>query len=165
LSKVDITLALIILVGAYGGFRDGFLLELFSFLGILLGVLFGFKLMGWAMVLLAEEFTIDEKALPYIAFAGVFFVVLFIVNLFGRMLKVSADKSLLGHFDPFAGALLGLLRTAFMLSVLLWIFDSLKFHFPYGWAENSWVLPMIEDFAPGTAHGIGKIIPFFEDVF
>lgn len=164
MSKVDITLALIIMVGAYSGFRGGFLLELFSFAGILLGVLFGFKLMGWAMVVLAQEFHIDEKALPYIAFAAVFFAVLFIVNLTGKMINRS-DKSLLGKADGFAGAALGLLRTAFMLSVLLWIFDSLKFHFPEGWSENSWILPLIASIAPGTAHWIGEVIPFFDDVF
>jgi uncharacterized membrane protein required for colicin V production len=52
LSKVDLTLSIIILVGAYSGFRDGFRAELFSLLTIFLGVLFGFKLMGMAMVYL-----------------------------------------------------------------------------------------------------------------
>ena len=165
MSKVDITLAIIILVGAYSGFKDGFLVELFSFLGILLGVLLGFKLMGWAMVLLAQKFNIDEKALPYIAFAGVFFIVLFLVNLTARSMKARLEKNLLGQLDSFAGALMGLLRTAFMLSVLLWVFDSLKFHFPHAWSKESWILPLVAEFAPTVAHTVSGILPFFKGIF
>jgi hypothetical protein len=52
-----------------------------------------------------------------------------------------------------------------MISILLWIFDSLKIEFPVEWTTNSWVWPMVTDFAPDTIDGIGNIIPFFKDIF
>lgn len=164
MSKVDIILAIIILVGAYSGFRDGFRVELFSLFAVFLGVLFGFKLMGITMVYLEEEFFIDQYALPYIAFGAVFFLVLFIVNLVARILMRKYPEPILGMADPYAGALFGFLRTTFMLSLVLWIVRSLKLEFPPEWTDESWVLPMVADFATDTFEGIGNIIPFFSDI-
>src|SRR5687767_13457209 len=112
-----------ILLGAYGGYKEGFLMELFSFLAVILGVLGGFKLMGWAMLFLADEFNVDKKVLPYIAFGVVFIAIVIVVRLLGNMLKLSIDKSFLGRLDQVAGAILGFFKTAFLLSVALWILD------------------------------------------
>ena len=165
MSKVDLTLALIIMVGAYGGFKEGFLNELLSFLGIVLGVLGGFKLMGWAMIVLEKEFNVDVKTLPYIAFAAVFFIIFFLVSLIARLVRARTDKSVLGPVDQAAGSVLGFFKTAFMMSVLLWIFNSMKFYFPEGWIEDSWILPMVSELAPDTTHKVAEFIPFFEGVF
>lgn len=165
MSKADLTLSIIILVGAYNGFKDGFLIEIFSILAIFIGILFGFKLMGWAMVSLEKSFDVDAHALPYIAFATVFFIIVFAVNLLTRYLNRKVDHTYLGRADQAAGGVLGLFRSAFMLSVLLWIFHSMKFEIPEDWTADSWVLPMIADLAPTVVRGLGKIIPFFRGVF
>jgi len=164
LSKVDVTLSIIILVGAYSGFRDGFRVELFSLLAIFLGVLMGFKLMGIAMVMLEQEFFIDEFALPYIAFGAVFFLVLFLVNLVAKILVEKYPEPLLGLADPYAAGILGLFRTAFMMSLILWILDSLKVHFPPDWTEDSWLWQKVAHFAPDTLRAVGSVIPFFADL-
>lgn len=164
MSKVDITLAIIILVGAYSGFRDGSRVEIFSLVAVFLGVLLGFKLMGATMVYLEEEFFIDEFALPYIAFGAVFFLIVFCVNLVGKIILDRYPNALLGMADPYAGAIFGLLRTIFMLSLVLWILDSLKLHFPEEWIGDSWVFPMVANFAPDTFDAIGRVIPFFSDI-
>lgn len=164
MNKVDLTLALIILVGAFSGFRDGFRVELFSVLAIFLGVLFGFKFMGATMVMLEKEFFIDQNALPYIAFGAVFFIILFIVNLIARMIIDKYPNPIFGFADPFAAGFLGLLRTAFMMSMVLWIIESLKIEFPPEWTEGSWVWPIVAHFAPDTLRAVGNAIPFFEGV-
>lgn len=165
MSGIDIVLALLILLGAYHGYKAGFLLELFSLLAVILGVLGGFKLMGWAMVLLDQKINVDEKVLPYVAFGFVFVVIVIIVNLLGKAIKASANKSFLGSVDQPAGAFLGLLRTAFMFSVILWIVDSLKFKFLPHWTEGSWLYPTVAGFAPKMTNWIGEYFSFFKDVF
>jgi membrane protein required for colicin V production len=164
LSKVDITLSIIILVGAYSGFRDGFRVELFSIIAIFLGVLLGFKLMGTVMVLLEEEFFIDEFALPYLAFGGTFFVVIFLVNLIAKIIVDKYPNPLLGLADPYAAGILGLFRTAFMMSLVLWILDSLKITFPEDWTQDSWLYTKVAHFAPDTLRAVGGAIPFFDDL-
>lgn len=161
---IDIILLLIILGGAVQGFRSGFIVELFSLIGIFLGVLGGFKLMGVAMVMLADRFNINEKVLPYVAFAVVFVVIVIVVGLLGQMIKASVSQALLGGADSLAGSVLGLVRSAFMLSVILWIADSLKFKALDQWAEDSLFYPALAGFAPRITDWVGDIVPFFRDV-
>ncbi len=165
MSALDIVLAIIILGGAYSGYKDGFIPSLFSLIAMVLGLLGGFKLMGWAMVFLADRYNVDQKVLPYLAFAVVFLIIVIIVSLLGRLIKVAINKSLLGQFDQIIGALLGLIKMTFMISIALWICDSLKINFPESWAAKSWLHPVTASFAPKIADWIGDILPVFEDIF
>lgn len=165
MSSADIALVIFILIGAIGGFRQGFLMELFSLAALLLGILGGFKLMGEAMVLLSDEFDINKTALPYIAFAVVFIAILIGVNLLGRLIKLSIDRTFLGTVDQAAGAGLGMLKAAFLLSVALWILSAVEMNLPEKWTDDSWLLPRIEAFAPLVTLWIGEYVPFFQDIF
>ena len=165
MSGIDIVLGLLILLGAYHGYKAGFLMELFSLVAIVLGVLGGFKFMGWAMLLLAEKVDINEKVLPYFAFGAVFALIVISVNLLGKLISASIDKTFLGSADQVAGAVLGLLRTAFMFSIVLWIVDSLKFKFLAQWTDGSRLYPMVANIAPKFTDWISGFFPFFRDVF
>ena len=165
MSPADIVLILVILFGAYQGYKEGFLMALVSLVAILLGVLGGFKLMGYAMVFLADKFNVDDVVLPYIAFGVVFIIIVIVVSLSGRALKASIDQNFLGTMDQAAGAILGVLKAAFMTSVLIWIISSLKISLKESWIDGSFLYPKIASFAPSLTRWIGKIIPVFKDVF
>jgi membrane protein required for colicin V production len=161
----DIVLIVFIVFGIYSGYKEGFLMELFSLLGIFLGVIGGFKLMGWAMVFLGDRFNVDQKVLPYFGFAVVFIAIVIIVNLLGRVVKLSVDKSFLGKADQVAGAILGVIKTIFMLSVAIWILESLKIDLDRWRNEDSWVYKTTAEFAPATARWMGEVFPFLKDIF
>lgn len=121
--------------------------------------------MGNAMVLLDQQFNIDETVLPYIAFAVVFILVVVVVSLIGKSIRASIDDSFLGKADQSAGAVLGIFRTAFMLSVVLWIIQSLKVVFPEKWTNNAWVYPKISVLAPTVAEWVSEYVPLLSDIF
>lgn len=163
MNIVDIVLAVIIVTGAYGGYRDGFLISIFSFVAIILGVLGGFKLMGLAMVFLGQNYKVDESVLPYLSFALVFVIIVVCVGLLGRILKSAIQKTLLGAADQVAGALFGVARVAFMLSVIIWIADSLKLKLPKDAVADSWLLPALANFGVRVTEWIGAVLPFLGD--
>ncbi len=165
MSKIDIALIIIFLIGAFGGYRKGFLSELFSLLGIILGILAGFKLMGVAMVMLGKHYAIDDKVLPYVAFGVVFLIVVIVVSLLGKLLKSSIEKTILGNADQVAGSVLGLFKTAFMVSVVVWITSSMEMGIPEHWSENSWLYPMTASLAPTVTSWVAEIFPVFSDLF
>lgn len=165
MSGIDIALIMIFLLGAYGGYREGFLMELFSFLAIVLGVLGGFKLMGQAMILLNNKFNVDKVVLPYIAFGVVFIIIVIVVTLLGRLLKASIDKNFLGRVDQAAGALLGMLKVTFLVSVAIWIMNSLRVDTLDRWTEGSRLYPKVASFAPMVTNVISKFVPVFKDIF
>ncbi|HEU5289751.1 MAG TPA: CvpA family protein [Cyclobacteriaceae bacterium] len=162
---MDVILIIVLLMGAVGGYRKGFLAELFSLLGIILGILAGFKLMGTAMVNLSRYYDIDDKILPYVAFGVVFIIVAILVGLLGKFLKSSIEKTVLGNADQIAGSAIGILKAAFMASVLLWIVSSVSVNFPDHWTEGSWLYPPIATFAPTVTSWVAEIFPVFSDLF
>lgn len=165
MKGIDIALFLIIVFGAYRGYREGFLMELFSLLAVVAGILVGFKFMGTALILLSDKFDMNENLLPYVAFGVVFILVVIVVTLIGKTLKASIDKSFLGKVDEAAGAGLGVIKTAFLVSVLLWISVSLNFKLPGKWTEDSIFMPYVVQFAPLITDWIGEFIPSFKDIF
>lgn len=140
-------------------------MELFSLLAIVLGILGAFKLLGLALIFLSDKFDIDEKILPYVAFGAVFLIIVVVVTLIGKSLRLSIDKSFLGRVDQIAGAFLGGVKTVFLLSVLMWIVNSLEVSFADEWIKDSRLSPWLAEFAPGLAHWAAKYIPVFNDLF
>lgn len=165
MTIMDVLLAIVLLMGAFGGYRKGFLAELFSLLGIVLGILAGFKLMGVAMVNLTRYYDIDDKILPYVAFGIVFVIVAILVNLLGKFLKSSIEKTVLGNADQLAGSFLGIFKAAFMASVVLWIISSVQMNLPDHWTEDSFLYPPIATLAPTVTSWVAEVFPVFSDLF
>ncbi|MBY0432941.1 MAG: CvpA family protein [Cyclobacteriaceae bacterium] len=63
------------------------------------------------------------------------------------------------------GALLSIFRTMFLLSVVLWIADSLKYTPKAEWTEGSWLYPFVAHLAPRITNWIGEFIPVFKEIF
>ena len=153
------------LIGAWSGYKEGFLMELISLVAIFVGVLIGFKLMGLGMLFLEERFNADKRTLPYISFGVIFIIVVILVRFLGSWVKHYIDKSFLGTVDQAMGALLGGFRTMFMLSIALWIVDSLRISLRSEWTEDSWLYPFVATLAPRTVDWIGGFLPVFKEIF
>ena len=158
MSTVDIVLIIVLIVGAVVGYKKGFLSELFTLLGIILGVLAG-------MLMLDEHYEINKHVLPYVAFGVVFLLVVVGISLLGKVFKSSLEKTILGSVDKIMGGLLGILKMAFMVSVLIWLFGALSIHVPETYDNGSWLYPTIARFAPAVTSWIGEIFPVFSDLF
>lgn len=165
MSKADIVLLILATVGAYNGYKQGFLMELISLVAIFLGVFAGFKLMGEGMIILQDKFNADRSTLPYISFIVIFLIVVVLVRLLGKWVKDSLDKSFLGTVDQSMGGVLGAFKTLFMISIIIWIMDSLKLTPRPEWTEGSWLYPFTATLAPKTASWIGGFLPLFKDIF
>lgn len=165
MSTADIILVLFAIAGAWSGYKEGFLMELIALVAVILGVFCGFKLVGEGMLILEEKFNADKSTLPYISFLIIFIVVVILVHLLGRMIKHSIDKSFLGTMDQALGAALGVLRTLFVMSIVIWIFDSLKITPRPEWTENSWLYPFTAKLAPNVASWLGNYVPVFREIF
>lgn len=165
MSRVDIALSIAILIGAFSGYRNGFLMGIVSLVALVLGVFLGFKLMGEGMSFLQERFNADKDTLPYLSFTLIFIIVVILVSWMGKLIHQSLDKTFLGQIDQAMGALLGAFKIMFMASVILWIADSLNYRFPDDWTENSWLFPAVVKLGPGLATWLAQFIPFLREIF
>jgi membrane protein required for colicin V production len=134
-------------------------------LALVLGVFAGFKLMGLGVEYLTHEFNADQEVLPYISFLLIFLIVVGIVTFIGGRIKNSMDKTFLGRMDAIAGALLGLVKYAFSISIILWLVDSFKISLPSDWVNDSMLYPLVAQVAPTLASFFGDFFPFFKETF
>lgn len=161
----DLVLFLALLVGAYKGYRRGFVLEIITFLALILGVLGAFKLLHWGMDLLDSLFSISGKILPFLSFLLLFIGIVVLINLLGRMTRKLIEVIMLGSVDSLAGGVFGFLKWAFALSVLLWLLASWEIELPHSWQEGSVLYPYLVGFAPGVFEILSPIFPFAESLF
>lgn len=121
--------------------------------------------MSWGVDYLAQKFNADTAVLPYISFLLIFLIVVVAVTFIGGRIKNSMDKTFLGKMDAAAGAVLGLLKYAFSLSIILWLIDSFKISLPESWVSDSKLYPIVAHVAPTIASFFGDFLPFFKETF
>jgi len=165
LSKVDIILGIILLLGAFFGYKRGFLMELFFLVAIVVGAFLGFKLMAWGVDLLSQKFNVDKTVLPYISFLLIFLIVVGVVIFIGKRIKNSLDKTFLGQMDAVAGAFLGLIKYAFCISIVIWLAESFKVDIVEVWAAESKLYGVVAKIAPMMSSLFGDFLPFFKETF
>lgn len=138
---------------------------LISLVAIVLGIFGGFKLMGEGMLFLQREFNADKSVLPYLSFLLIFILIVVIVNILGKIIKASISRTFLGTMDEAMGAILGVCKWLFMLSVVLWILDSLEYNLSEEWTEGSLLYPYTVIFATELAGWVSEVLPFFKETF
>ncbi|MDH5597629.1 MAG: CvpA family protein [Cyclobacteriaceae bacterium] len=162
MASIDIVLIIILAWGAYHGYKKGLLMEIFALFALIIGIIGGFKLLHAGMDFLDQHVSINGNLLPYVAFILIFILIVIGVNLLGRAIKKILDMTLLGSVDNLFGALIGALKWAFGLSVLIWLSDNFGLSFPESSTENTIVFPFVESFAPIVVNTISNWFPYTE---
>jgi membrane protein required for colicin V production len=125
MTTLDIILSLLLLGGAIRGFIKGFIFEI-AILGVIFVLyFFGFQLADWASVYVGRVLDVKSVTLHYVSlfvvWIGVSIAIHFIAKLLEGLVKVVA----LGIFNKFAGALFGLIKYTFLLSVFLFFLNKI----------------------------------------
>ncbi len=165
MSKIDLAITLLLALGAYLGYRRGFLAELFFLAALVLGVLIGFRFTGLGVAYLHKQFNADIAMLPYISFFAIFVLVVLLVVFIGNHIKHLMDDTFLGKVDSIAGAILGIMKYAFCSSVIFWLASKINFTFPDSWTHGSWLYPKTVVFAQSVSEYFGSFVPFFKETF
>jgi membrane protein required for colicin V production len=140
-------------------------MEIVSILAFIIAVIIAFKLLHVGMDFLQEKFELSGSFLPYLTFILIFIAVIIVVNLLGKAVKKLLDMTLLGSFDSLAGALIGVFKWAFGMSVLLWIFNYFQINPIEEYAQDTIIYPLVVSFAPTVVEYISALIPFTKDLF
>ncbi|NJN26689.1 MAG: CvpA family protein [Cyclobacteriaceae bacterium] len=161
MSAADIIIVILLLYGAYSGFKTGLILEIISILAFVLAIFGGFKLLHLGMEYVSKAYDFGSF-LPFVAFLVIFVLILILVNLLGKLLKKVIDWTPLGVLDNFSGALIGMAKWALAISILLWVMSGLHIRLPDYVVSNSRILPYITDFASQVGSFISSIFPSFD---
>lgn len=160
MQTIDIIILIPILYGVFKGYRRGFIVEIVSIAAFVISVLVAFKFLNESTGFVSKYITnpLTAKLIPYISFAILFLPIIFLINKLGWLLRSSTKSTLLGSFDTFVGAAIGMLTWAFGVSIVFWLISSIGIKIAENQIDKSVIYPIISPIAP-------KIISLATDVY
>ena len=159
MSFIDLIIVVPLALGAIGGFRKGFILEVITLLALILAVIGAFHFLHWGMSVLTENFQLSGRFLPFLAFVLIFVGIIAIVNMIGQAFKKIIQMAFLGGIDKIAGAVLGALKLVFLFSILIWVFQVFGIEIPQHLQDDSLLYTYVVALAPVTVELFSFIIP------
>ena len=147
MSTLDIILLVLLIAGAVKGYKNGFIIESFSFLAFFIGLFVALELtIPISLALFKGSSYFDLGAIGI--FITLFVLLSILVNASAKAFKKAIDMTLLGSVDNLFGSLAGIFKWVFVISVLVWVLDSVGFEIEDRYADNTIILPYIVETGP-----------------
>ena len=148
----------------YKGYRNGLVVAIFSSLAFIIGVAAALKLSAVVADYLGLNTNISQRWLPVLAFALVFFLVVFLVRLGAKAIEGGLKMAMLGWLNRLGGIIFFVLLYMFIFSIVLFYAVQLKIIKPET-SQVSVTFPIIYPLAPTVIEALGSILPLFKNMF
>ena len=123
MNILDIIFAIFLVWFAYNGYKKGLIIEITSLVALIFGIYISINFSFYAADFLNNNFEINPKYISIISFIITFIVVVFLVYMIGKILEKFIDIIMLGFLNKLAGLVFGIVKAAFILSVLIFIIN------------------------------------------
>lgn len=161
---IDIVFFILIAVAVFKGISRGFIVAIFSFFAIIIGVAAAMKLSFIVANWLHQSFNISGTWLPVLSFMIVLVGVIFLVRWAANLIQAGINIVLLGWLNKLGGVLLYILIYLFIYSILLFYLTQMGF-IKEDTIEASKTYSLVEPFGVKAINILGKIIPVFKNIF
>ena len=132
MNYIDIILGIFLLLGLVRGFMKGFFVELASLVALIVGIYGAIHFSYFVGNYLSNKVDWNESTLNLASFAVTFVIIIIAISLAGKLLTKLADLIALGILNKLLGGAFGLLKMAFIASVIILFFKAVN-------SENSFV--------------------------
>tara|TARA_B100000700_G_scaffold118110_2_gene132839 strand:+ start:3736 stop:4275 length:540 start_codon:yes stop_codon:yes gene_type:complete len=149
LNLLDVIATLIILYGAFKGYKKGFFISLMGFISLYISLIIGIKYHHILILLIQKTpINLEDNALIVVSIIVSFLFSFLIILQLSKLLKYILDLTLIGFLDDLGGAFLGSLICGFILSFLFNIIDWLNVEILSDQINNSILYPIIKEIQP-----------------
>ncbi|MFW6289744.1 MAG: CvpA family protein [Mariniphaga sp.] len=125
MNYIDIILIVFLLLAAFNGFRRGLISEVASLAALVLGVWGAIEFSGVTSEFLRESLGWEANHMNLMAFILTFVAIVILVHLVASSLTKLVEVAMLGWANRITGLVFGVLKTAFILSILLLVFNKI----------------------------------------
>lgn len=146
------------------GFRKGLVVAVFSFLAFIIGLAAAIKLSAVVAKYLGNNISVSQRWLPILAFAIVFFIVVLLVGLGAKAIESVLNMAMLGWLNRLGGILFYFLMYFSIYSIVLFYATQLQIIKPQT-SQGSVTYPLIYPMAPTAINSLGRLLPFFKNMF
>ena len=161
---IDLLFLLLMALAIFKGYTRGLVVAVFSVIAMVAGLAAALKLSVVTAAWLKDAMHIAAKWLPVLAFILVFVTVVLLVRLGAIAIEKTMQLALLGWANRIGGILLYMIVYTLIMSVALFYADKLNLLSPETIAASR-TYSFIKPWGPTTIEAIGKLIPFFKNMF
>lgn len=161
---IDIFFIVLLLIAFTKGVRKGLIQALFNSIGFLVGIAAAVKLSAVIAVHLSSNTHLNSHWLPFLSFVIVFSVVVLAIKMAGKLFEKTSDLLMMGWVNKLGGIGLYVILYSLIFSVILFYVKQLGL-IKKDTLNNSLFYPYLAPIAPDIIGAIGKIIPFFKNLF
>ncbi len=161
MNIIDIVLVIILVVAGINGFVKGLFVELASIASLFLGIWAAVEFSGLVQHWLSKYFDWSADILHVASFIFIFIFVVILIHLVATLAEKFVKAIALSIFSRLAGAVVGIIKSAFILSILMLVILKIENFtrpiIPAKTKSESKLYAPIENIAPG-------ILPFLKAV-
>ena len=161
---IDIIFLILLAIAVLKGMSRGFIIAIFSFFAVIIGVVAAMKLSYLVAEKLEHVFTTGKQWLPFISFLIVLVGVVILVRLVANIIQRSIKMVALGFLDKAAGICLFILLYISVYSVILFYLTKMEI-INASTINASRSYNFIEPFGPKIVDIIGAVVPVFKNLF
>ncbi len=161
---IDIVVAIIIFIAFIKGYRDGFIMSVFTISSYLVGF---FAALHFSFVVanyLTQNVNLPEQWVPIISFIILFAAVILIVRLLGKLVEKVIGKLLPTAFNKIVGGLAWSLLAFILLSLSYQLIDSAGL-FTDSLKLESQTQPYLVQVNDTIRGRIGEVFPFIQNLY
>ncbi len=124
MNWLDLIIILILLGGVASGYKNGFVGEIASLAGLILGIWGAIKFSWWTADLL-EGFGLSFSLMPVVAFIITFLIITILMQIVAGLVNNLLETLAMNWINKIAGIVAGIFKAALFVSVILLVFDAI----------------------------------------
>lgn len=163
MSTFDIILIALLGLGAFKGYQQGLIVEVFSFIAFFVGLFLALELTIPVSTELFGSSSFFEVA-AIVVFIALFVLLTLAIKAAAKLVKNIIDITFLGVLDNLLGAVAGVFKWAFILSVVFWVFDSVGLDIVSRYSNDTLIFPYIVGIGPAVFEMLSGMIPLVKDL-
>jgi membrane protein required for colicin V production len=161
---IDAIFFILMILAIFKGYRNGFIVAVFSFLAIIIGLAAALKLSTVVAGWLKDSTSISAAWLPFLSFALVMIGVIILVRIGAKLVQSAVEMIFLGWLNKLVGIILYAALYITLYSVLLFYADKLHWIKPEVF-QSSRCWSFIQPWGPKAIELFAAVIPWFKGMF
>jgi membrane protein required for colicin V production len=161
---IDVVFLILMLLAIFKGISRGFIVAVFSLLAFIIGLAAALKLSATVADHLHRKMDLSGYWLPVLSFLLVFIAVIFIVRWGAALIKKVISFAFLGWIDTLLGIILYAIMYLMVYSIVLFYATRIGLISPDAQLASK-TYSYIEPFGPTVIKALGKVVPFFSNMF
>lgn len=123
---IDFVLGAILVYGLIKGIKNGLFVELASIVSFIIGLYVAFKFSSFMQEILKGHVSWEPKTIQITAFVMTLILVVIGIHLLAKVFTKIADFAFLGWMNRLVGGLVGVLKSALLVGVILLLIEKIN---------------------------------------